>query len=81
MIIFLFMIIKHIDIIGIGGIRELHLDFNDRMNILCGPNSIGKTTIIESVATMFMHGQPSVKRNVAFESGQIHAIVVWGYFV
>lgn len=72
------MIIRHIDIIGIGGIRELHLDFNDRMNILCGPNSIGKTTIIESVATMFMHGQPSVKRNVAFESGQIHAIVVNG---
>ena len=72
------MIIKHIDIIGIGGIRELHLDFNDRMNILCGPNSIGKTTVIESVATMFMHGQPSVKRNVALESGQIHASVVNG---
>lgn len=72
------MKIKHIDIIGIGGIRELHLDFNDRMNILCGPNSIGKTTVIESVATMFMHGQPSVKRNVALESGQIHASVVNG---
>lgn len=72
------MIIKHVDIIGIGGIRELHLDFNDRMNILCGPNSIGKTTVIESVATMFCYGQPSVKRNVALESGQIHATVVNG---
>lgn len=69
------MKIKHIDIIGIGGIRELHLDFNDRMNILCGPNSIGKTTVVESVATMFLNGQPSVKRNVALESGQIHAVV------
>lgn len=72
------MKINHIDIIGIGGIRELHLDFNDRMNILCGPNSIGKTTVIESVATMFMHGEPSVKRNVALESGLIHASVVNG---
>lgn len=69
------MKIKHIDIIGIGGIRELHLDFSDKMNILCGPNSIGKTTVVESVATMFMHGQPSVKRNVALESGRIHAVI------
>lgn len=69
------MKIRHIDIVGIGGIRELHLDFNDRMNILCGPNSIGKTTVIESVATMFMHGHPSVKRNVALDSGQLHAVI------
>lgn len=72
------MKIKHIDIHGVGGIRELHIDFNDRMNILCGPNSIGKTTIIESVATMFMHGTPSVKRNVALDSGKLHAIIVNG---
>ena len=69
------MKIRHIDIVGIGGIRELHLDFNDRMNILCGPNSIGKTTVIESVATMFMHGHPSVKRNVALDSGHLHAVI------
>lgn len=69
------MKIKHIDIIGIGGIRELHLDFNDRMNILCGPNSIGKTTVIESVATMFMNGEPNVKRNVACTKGELNVEV------
>ena len=69
------MKIKHIDIIGIGGIRELHLDFNDRMNILCGPNSIGKTTVIESVATMFMNGEPTVKRNVACSKGELNVEV------
>ena len=69
------MKIKHIDIIGIGGIRELHLDFNDRMNVLCGPNSIGKTTVIESVATMFMHGQPTVNRNVASKKGIIRIVI------
>lgn len=69
------MKIKHIDIIGIGGIRELHLDFNDRMNILCGPNSIGKTTVIESVATMFMNGEPTVKRNVACTKGELNVEV------
>lgn len=67
------MKIKHIDIFGIGGIRELHLDFNDSMNILCGPNGIGKTNVVESVATMFISGEPSVKRNVACDKGMIKA--------
>lgn len=69
------MKIKEIDIKGIGRIRDLHLDFNDRMNILCGPNSIGKTTVLESVATMFYNGQPTVKRNVLCDKGVIHAVV------
>lgn len=67
------MKIKSLDIEGIGCIRSLHLDFNDKMNILCGPNSIGKTTIIESVASMFMFGSPGVKRNVACERGSLSA--------
>lgn len=69
------MKIKEIDIKNIGCIRSLHLNFNENMNIICGPNSIGKTTIIESVASMFMYGRPTVKRNVASETGSIHAKV------
>lgn len=69
------MKIKQINIRNIGCIRNLHLDFNENMNIICGPNSIGKTTIIESVASMFMCGRPSVKRNVTSETGSIHAKV------
>ena len=69
------MKIKDIDIKGVGGIKNLHINFNDSMNILCGPNSIGKTTVIESVATMFMYGNPSVKRHVGCEEGIINAHV------
>lgn len=69
------MKIKEIDIKGVGGIKDLHLCFNNSMNILCGPNSIGKTTVIECVASMFMYGQPIVKRNVACDKGQIEAVV------
>ena len=69
------MKIKGIDIKGIGCIRDLHLDFNDRINILCGPNSIGKTTVIESVATMFNNGEPTVKRNVSCDRGEIRAVI------
>ena len=56
------MKIKEINIGGIGCIHNLHLEFNDKMNIICGPNGIGKTTIIESVASMFMFGKTTIKR-------------------
>lgn len=46
------MKIKEIELKNIGCIRHLHLGFNENMNILCGPNSVGKTTIIESVASV-----------------------------
>lgn len=69
------MKIKDINIKGAGGIRDLHIEFNDSMNILCGPNSIGKTTVIESVASMFMYGNPTVKRHVGCEHGVINANV------
>ena len=68
------MKIKLLDLFGIGGIKELHVEFNASMNILCGPNSIGKTTVLESVATMFMNGEPTVKRNVSCEKGEIYAL-------
>lgn len=65
------MKIKELDIKNIGCIHDLHLDFNENMNIICGPNGIGKTTIIESVASMFIYGSASIKRNVNSEKGHI----------
>lgn len=69
------MQIKEIQITGIGGIKDLHLTFNPRMNILCGPNSIGKTTVLESIATMFIFSSPLVKRNASCQEGEISAII------
>lgn len=69
------MKIKEIDITGIGDIRNLHIKFNDSMNILCGPNGIGKTTILESVASMFTYGSLILKRNVSADRGQVSAKV------
>ncbi len=70
------MKIKEIDIKGVGGIQNLHLNFNDSMNILCGPNSVGKTTVLESIATMFIFSKPIVKRNALCEYGEISSVVV-----
>lgn len=67
------MKIKEIELKNIGCIRHLHLGFNENMNILCGPNGVGKTTIIESVASMFIYGQPTIKRNVTSDAGSLYA--------
>lgn len=67
------MKIKELEIINIGGIPKLKLDnFDPRMNIICGPNGIGKTTLIESVAHIFANGYTHfLKRNVNSEMGSI----------
>ena len=41
------MKINTLTIEGIGGIEDLKLELNENMNIICGPNGIGKTTILE----------------------------------
>jgi predicted ATP-binding protein involved in virulence len=68
------MKINKLKIEGVGGIKLLNLYFNDRMNLLCGPNGIGKTTILESIAHIFSNGDTNIlKRNVASEISKISA--------
>lgn len=60
------MRINKLKIEGVGGIKFLDLSFNNRMNLLCGPNGVGKTTILESIAHIFSLGDTDIlKRNVA----------------
>ncbi|MEC0310201.1 AAA family ATPase [Paenibacillus lautus] len=47
--------LKDIHIDGIGGIEDLFLSFNSNMNIICGPNGVGKTTILECIAQSFSY--------------------------
>ncbi|OTL22007.1 AAA family ATPase [Acinetobacter pittii] len=67
------MRIKELEIVNIGGIPRLTLDnFDPKMNIICGPNGIGKTTIIDSIAHIFTHGYSQLlKKNVNSETGSI----------
>lgn len=68
------MRIDSIHIEGVGGIIDLSITFHDRMNILCGPNGIGKTTVLESVAHCFAHGQTNIlKRHVGASTSTIRA--------
>lgn len=70
------MKIRSIDIEGIGGIDSIHIDFNDHMNFICGPNGIGKTTVLECVAHSFSSDSTSIlKKNVSAENGRFSAVV------
>lgn len=66
------MKINKLKIEGVGGIEALTLTFNPQMNLICGPNGIGKTTILESIAHVFSHGSTSIlKRNVRATTSRI----------
>lgn len=66
------MRINKIKIEGVGGIKFLDLSFNNRMNLLCGPNGVGKTTILESIAHIFSQGSTNIlKRNVASAESKV----------
>ena len=68
------MRINKLKIEGVGGIKSIDLSFIEKMNLLCGPNGIGKTTILESIAHIFSNGNTNIlKRNVASEISKISA--------
>lgn len=66
--------IKKVKICGIGGINILEISLRDGINIICGPNGVGKTTILESISAPFissMTGIENLKRNSLVEHGII----------
>lgn len=66
------MKIKDISIKNIGGIEELNLNFNDKINIICGTNGIGKTTILECISHFFVSTSISdLKRNAKSQKGSV----------
>ncbi len=70
------MKMRSIEINGIGGIESINIDFNENMNFICGPNGIGKTTLLECVAHSFSASKTNIlKRNVSVSSGSFKSII------
>ncbi|NFK66163.1 hypothetical protein FDB14_15450 [Clostridium botulinum] len=66
------MKIKSIDIEGIGGIKKLNLEFNSGLNLICGTNGIGKTTILEAISYGFASTSAVIlKKNANCEKGKV----------
>lgn len=70
------MWVSGVQIDGVGGIKSLVINFNRHMNILCGPNGIGKTTILECVAHLFTAGEFNLlKKNAMSANGKVLAFI------
>ncbi|MCU4430808.1 AAA family ATPase [Acinetobacter pittii] len=66
------MKIQNLEINGVGGITHLNLNFDNQMNIICGPNGIGKTTILESIAHCFTQQRTNIlKKNAKLKNAGI----------
>ncbi|MFJ5476952.1 AAA family ATPase [Enterococcus faecium] len=59
------MKINNLHITNVGNISDLDLNFNPRMNVICGTNGIGKTTILNSIAACFSVQGNNLKKNMA----------------
>lgn len=67
---------RSIQIKDIGGIDSLNLSFSRNMNLICGPNGIGKTTILECIAQMYAGERTHIiKKRVNSEAGSIDGII------
>lgn len=72
------MKVKNIEINNIGGIKNLKISFSEAMNIICGPNGIGKSTILDAIAFMFIRHGSNIKKNVmSEENGNVKIAILF----
>lgn len=65
------MKIKSLVVDGIGGIHHLELSFGEGINVICGANGIGKTTILDIISDAFnCNSSSKLKRNALYEEGK-----------
>lgn len=66
------MKLTELTINGVGGIKSLHVKFRPDMNIICGPNGIGKSTLLHAASFPFLFGSTQkIKRNITSKTGNI----------
>ncbi|MGM0217661.1 AAA family ATPase [Enterococcus sp. AZ126] len=65
---------EEIEIKNIGNISDLKLQFNPRMNVICGSNGVGKTTIINTLIAPFYIRNNQLKKKFGTTEGLLKVI-------
>ena len=65
------MKLKRLELKNIGGIKHLSLEFHSHVNVICGMNGIGKSTILKSILSSIPGTRTRVKPNVDADNGEI----------
>lgn len=66
------MKIEKVVINNICGIKHIKIQFDKRLNLICGTNGVGKTTILKSIAYEFFNGKDDfLKKCYGSEEGNI----------
>ncbi|QHM59360.1 DNA replication and repair protein RecF [Pediococcus pentosaceus] len=65
------MKIKELRLQNVGNITDISLHFNENVNVICGTNGIGKTTILKSILMLFELSDDSLKKKYGTDKGFI----------
>ncbi|MGJ0714410.1 AAA family ATPase [Enterococcus raffinosus] len=65
------MKVNELNIKNVGNISDLTLNFNHKMNVICGTNGIGKTTILNSIAACFSYEGQKLKKKYGSDIGKV----------
>lgn len=69
------MKINTLKIVGVGGIKELELEFNQGLNVICGANGIGKTTILNVITDSVLADASKLKRTANISGGKYNVCI------